>query len=122
MNKTALDVKALHSDQDRAVARLLSAALFDDPLAIFACPNSRLGAAWLQSSFLGFLSMGYARGEVEGAGEPLAGVAITRRVLAPPEAETPALETAHPFDERLCGSLTTSPFTGNMDLKLHVKE
>jgi len=75
----------------------LSTAPFDDPLALFACPDPGLRAARLLSSFLGFLSMGHAQGEVEGAGESLAGAAIARRVLAPPEAEASALETMHPL-------------------------
>ena len=101
MNKTSLSIRALHADRDRAIAGVLAAALLDDPLASFACPDPGPRAVWLPSSFLGFLTMGHAQGEVIGAGDPLSGVAIARRVQDQPEADTSLTETMHPLDERL---------------------
>ena len=101
MNRTDLKVRELDKVQDHAIAQLFGHALYDDPLAMFACPDSSLRAAWLPSSFAAFLEMGHALGEVIGAGDPPVGAAIFRRVLEQHETETPPSGEMHPLDKRL---------------------
>ena len=101
MNRTDLKVRELDKVQDHAIAQLFGHALYDDPLAMFACPDSSLRADWLPSSFAAFLEMGHALGEVIGAGDPPVGAAIFRRVLEQHETETPPSGEMHPLDKRL---------------------
>ena len=101
MNQTDFHVRALDKDLDRSIALLFGDALFDDPLAMFACPDSNLRTAWLPSSFAAFLQMGHALGKVISAGDPPVGAAIFRRVLERHDTETPPSGEMHPLDERL---------------------
>jgi ribosomal protein S18 acetylase RimI-like enzyme len=101
MNETTQNPRTLQTDQDEAIARLWGAALLDDPLAQFACPDPEMRAIWLPTSFLGLLNMEPTQELLLGAGEPLAGVVMARRFLDRAEVEASPPEVMHPLDERL---------------------